>query len=160
MSFLPGKLQPWPTAIVAVLVTQICFGIWMARVAGNDPNFAIEPDYYARAVNWDATMEQSRRDKALGWRATAGMTRAEGRIATLRIALRDSTGAPITTADSVIAEALAVAHAGQIDRLVMVREGDGYIAPVRAASAGLWEVRVRAVRGTDVFTAKLRTELP
>jgi hypothetical protein len=43
MSVFPAKLQPWPTAIVAVLVTQICFGIWMARVAGNDPNFAIAP---------------------------------------------------------------------------------------------------------------------
>jgi len=160
MRFLPGKLQPWPTAIVAVLVTQICFGIWMARVAGDDPNFAIEPDYYARAVNWDATMEQSRRDKALGWRATAGMTRAAGRVATLRVQLTDSTGAPITTADSVVVDVLAVAHAGQIDRLVLVRDGGGYVAPVRAASAGLWEVQLRAVRGADVFTAKLRTELP
>jgi nitrogen fixation protein FixH len=159
MSVLPGKLQPWPTAIVAVLVTQICFGIWMARVAGNDPNFAIEPDYYARAVNWDATMEQSRRDKALGWQASVAMTRAGGRTATLRLVLVDSTGGPITTADSVIAEALAVAHAGQIDRLVMVRDGAGYVAPVPAANAGLWEVRIRAARGADVFTAKLRTEL-
>jgi nitrogen fixation protein FixH len=160
MSVFPAKLQPWPTAIVAVLVTQICFGIWMARVAGNDPNFAIEPDYYARAVNWDATMAQSRLDKALGWQATVGMTRAAGRTATLRLKLTDSTGTPIVTADSVLVEALAVAHAGQIDRLRLVRDGDGYIAPVSAANAGLWEVRVRAMRGTDVFTAKLRTELP
>jgi nitrogen fixation protein FixH len=153
------KFHRWPTTIVVVLVIQIGFGIWMARVAGNDPNFAIEPDYYKRAVNWDSTMAQSRRDRALGWQATATLRHDDRRVAILTVQLVDSTGTAIIDADSVTAEALAVAHAGQIDRLVLVRDGDGYSAPVNAATSGLWEVQLRAIRGADIFTAKLRIEL-
>ncbi len=154
-----AKLQPWPTAIVAVLVAQMSFGVWMARVARDDPHFAIEPDYYARAVNWDSTMAQSRRDKALGWIASAGMSRGTGRAAFLRVTLTDSAGIAVTAVDSVTAEALAVAHAGLIDKLTLARDGDAYRVTVSIAAPGLWEVQVRAYRGGDLFTAKLRTEL-
>jgi len=153
------KFHRWPTTIVIVLVIQIGFGIWMARVAGNDPNFAIEPDYYERAVNWDSTMAQSRRDKALGWQATATLRRRDSYVTILTLQLVDSTGTAIIDADSVTAEALAVAHAGQIDRLVLLRGRDGYSAPIDAATSGLWEVQLRAIRGADIFTAKLRIEL-
>ena len=156
---LRTKFQPWPTAIVAVLVVQMAFGVWMARVARDDPNFAIEPDYYARAVNWDATMAQSRRDKALGWTAEARLKRANGGTATLSVRLTDSTGVAITNTDSVTVEVLAVAHASQIDRLTLVRRDTSYQATVPMATAGLWDVHVRAYRGATLFTAKLRTEL-
>ena len=79
--------QLWPAAIIAVLVGQVGFGLWMSHVANDDPHFAVEPNYYARAVNWDATMAQSRLDRALGWQAVATLTRAKGTAATLRIAL-------------------------------------------------------------------------
>lgn len=152
------KLQAWPTAIVTVLVAQIGFGIWMARVARDDPHFAIEPDYYARAVNWDSTMAQSRLDKALGWRASIAMARADVRSATVRLDLTDSTGT-VVDADSVVAELLPVAHAGRIDTLALTRDGSAYRATMPVAANGLWEAQVRAHRGSALFTAKLRTEL-
>lgn len=158
MKFGLSDSQRWPVIIISVLVAQIAFGIWMARVAGNDPNFAVEPDYYAKAVNWDETMAQSRRDRALGWQAVATMTRAEGRTATLQVSLVDSLGAAVQ-ADSVQVEALEVAHARFVDKLTLIPSGSGYAAPVANAGVGLWEVRVRAMRGTDLYTAKLRTEL-
>ena len=159
MSAVFNRFHRWPTTIVVVLVAQVGFGIWMARVAGSDPHYAIEPDYYARAVNWDSTMAQSRRDKALGWHATATMRRTDGPSATLHIQLMDPAGAAITTADTVSADVLAVAHAGRIDRRMLVRDGSGYSATMEAARSGLWEVRIRVIRGADLFTAKLRTEL-
>jgi len=151
-------VQRWPVAIITVLLLQVGFGVWMARTASSDPNFAIEPDYYNRAVNWDSTMAQSRRDKALGWKAVASLTRDTGRSAALRIVLIDAAGRPLV-ADSVQAEALAVAHAAMVHRLVLTPDLGGYAAQVPIAANGLWDVSVRATRGRDVFTAKLRTEL-
>lgn len=151
-------VQRWPVAIVTVLLMQVAFGLWMARTANNDPNFAIEPDYYNRAVNWDSTMAQSRRDRALGWQAVASLTRDTGRTAALRVVLIDAAGMPLV-ADSVQAEALAVAHAATVHRLVLTSDAGGYAAQVPMAANGLWDVSVRAMRGSDVFTAKLRTEL-
>lgn len=151
-------VQRWPAAIVTVLLLQVGFGIWMARTANNDPNFAIEPDYYNRAVNWDSTMAQSRRDKALGWQAAASLVRDTGRTAALRVVLIDAAGIPLV-ADSVHAAVLAVAHAGTVHELTLTPDAGGYIALVPLAANGLWDISVRAVRGGDLFTAKLRTEL-
>ncbi len=148
----------WPLAITAVLVGQVVFGIWMSHVANDDPHFAVEPNYYAKAINWDATMAQSRADKALGWKSAATLTRAAGNSATLHVTLRDSTGAPVH-ADSVTVTALAIAHSLKVNALSLTPDATGYAAPVPVAGTGLWEVEVRAVRGTDVFTSTLRTEL-
>jgi nitrogen fixation protein FixH len=150
--------QRWPAAIIAVLVGQVGFGLWMSHVANDDPHFAVEPNYYARAVNWDATMAQSRRDRALGWQAVATLTRDRETAATLRITLTDATGAPVV-ADSVTAEVLAIAHSNVIDTLTLTRDAAGYSAPIAVAARGLWEVQLRAVRTHDVFTARLRPEL-
>jgi len=158
MNLVIPEARRWPIIIVAVLVAQMGFGVWMVRLAGSDPHHAVEPDYYARAVNWDSTMAQSRRDRALGWDAATTLTRSRGRSASLQIALVDSLGAALQV-DTVQVEALAVAHAGTIDRLTLTRSGLAYGATIADAGAGLWEVRVRAVHGADVFTAMLRTEL-
>ncbi len=158
MNLAIPEARRWPIIIVAVLVSQMAFGVWMARVAGSDPHHAVEPDYYARAVNWDSTMAQSRRDRALGWTAAATLTRTSGRAAALQVALLDSQGVALQV-DSMQVEALAIAHAGTIDRPLLTPAGDAYRGTIREAGAGLWELHLRAVRGTDVFTAKLRTEL-
>ena len=148
----------WPLAITAVLVGQVVFGIWMAHVATDDPHFAVEPNYYAKAINWDATMAQSRADKALGWKAAATLTRTAGAGATLHLTLTDSTGA-LVHADSVTVTALAIAHSLTVNALTPTPDATGYAAPVTVAGNGLWEVEVRAFRGAAVFTSTLRTEL-
>jgi nitrogen fixation protein FixH len=158
MQLAISPAKRWPSIIVTVLVLQMAFGVWMARVAGNDPHHAVEPDYYARAVSWDSTMAQSRRDQALGWRASAEIVRSEGRTATLRITITDSLGSAVT-ADAVRADALAISHAATITRVTLSPDHGAYIGQIDSAAAGLWEMQLRAVRGADLFTAKLRAEL-
>lgn len=148
----------WPLAITTVLVGQVVFGIWMARVANSDPHFAVEPNYYAKAINWDATMAQSRADKALGWKSAVHITRTDGAGAVLRLTLKDSTGA-FVHADSVTVHALAIAHSLRVNALTLTPDAAGYTVSLPMAGTGLWEVDVRAVRGADVFTSTLRTEL-
>jgi nitrogen fixation protein FixH len=150
--------QRWPLLVIGALAAQMGFGFWMMHVAGSDPNFAIEPDYYARAVNWDSTMAQSRRDHALGWRAVATLARAAGDAAVLAIAVVDSSGAPVML-DSLHADILPIAHADRVRSLSLARANERWEIPVPHAPNGLWETNIRAVHGTDVFTARLRPEL-
>ena len=148
----------WPAAIIAVLVGQVVFGIWMAHVANDDPHFAVAPNYYARAINWDATMAQSRADKALGWKSAVTLRRAAGGGAMLHLTLADSLHAPVA-ADSVTVQAFAIAHSLTIDTLALAPDATGYGAPMSSAPNGIYEVSLRAVRGKDVFTSTLRAEL-
>ena len=52
----------WPWAIGAVLLITVAANLALFHVAGSDPSFVIEPDYYAKAVAWDSTMAQTRRE--------------------------------------------------------------------------------------------------
>jgi nitrogen fixation protein FixH len=148
----------WPAAIVAVLVLQVAFGVWMSHVAGNDPHFAVAPDYYARAVHWDDAMAQARADRALGWHAHAQVIRTTSPAAMVQITLTDSLGATVMP-DSLTATAVAIAHSADIHRLALTPTRDGAAAPVAIATNGLWEIQLRAVRGGKVFTAIQRAEL-
>ena len=52
---------------------------------------------------------------------------------------------------------------GGIGALLVGQQSDdglAYVGTLATAASGLWEVHVRAARSTDLFTAKLRTELP
>lgn len=152
-----NESQRWPAAIIVILAAQVAFGIWMAKVANADPHFAVEPDYYKRAVAWDTTMAQARRDHALGWAASATITADAGDSARLHVTLTDSAGAPIT-ADSVEAEAFSIANSARQLQVTLRPAANGYATTLPAARRGLWEVHLRAARGHDHFTAKLRPE--
>ena len=43
----------WPIAITGVLAATVAANIWVAKIASDDPSFAIEQDYYRKAITWD-----------------------------------------------------------------------------------------------------------
>jgi FixH len=160
MTFGLSPAQRWPTIITVVLLVQIGFGIWMARLAGSDPHHAVEPDYYQRAANWDSTMAQARRDRASGVHVTATLSRRGGQGATLDVVLTDSLGARIAV-DSIAVDAFAIAHASRIERPALTATPDSvYRDAIVTAGSGLWEVRLHTLRAGAVFTAIVRTDLP
>ena len=61
----------WPWFVVALLVATAGGQGIMLYAATHDPTFAIEPDYYQKAVAFDTTIQQERGNLALGWTATA-----------------------------------------------------------------------------------------
>ncbi len=151
----------WPIGIVAALTLSAAANIFVMFVAKADPAFAVEPDYYQKAVAWDATMEQQRTNATLAWRATAALTRATpsqpGRIT---VALFDATGAPIGDAQVQI-EAMHNARASQRYEASLAPTRDGsYSSNIDAHRPGQWEVRVTAIRGNDRFTQSLRIDAP
>ena len=150
----------WPIAIVTVLATTVAANIWVARIASADPSFAIEPDYYRKAITWDSTLAQDRHNAALGWRLTAQVDPVVAGRTRLSARLVDSTGALIDGA-TVRVSAFPVARAGEVHNATLGSTRTGvYDVPLAIERRGQWElrfdVRVRADRFTDVARVEVR----
>lgn len=149
----------WPIGIFVVLGLTVAANIWVMRVANDDPSFAIEPDYYQRAVRFDSTMATERQSAALGWTASSSLVTVNANGATVTVTLRDAQQQPIVGATVRVA-ALANARANTILSANLTESAPGqYSAPLAAQRPGQWEVRVDATRGTDHFVASTRTDL-
>jgi nitrogen fixation protein FixH len=149
----------WPIGIVTVLATTVAANIWVMRIASSDPSFAIEPDYYRKAIAWDSTLAQARQDSILGWRLTPELrvVAATGR-ARLSAILTDSTGAPISGA-VVKVSALPVARANEVHELTLAAAGAGeYAAQLDSRREGRWELRFDVRAGSTRFTEVARVE--
>jgi hypothetical protein len=147
----------WPLGIAAILTLTVGANIALYAVAGDDPSFAIEPDYYAKAVAWDSTMAQATRNAALGWHIAPSLAPFTKQGARLTAALVDSTSTRIGGA-RVIVSAVYVARAGTVFTDTLAADGDGYSGILPVAHAGQWELRFDVTRGTDRFTATARVD--
>ena len=149
----------WPVGITVLLVVFAAGNLMMMRVAADDPAFAIEPDYYRRAVGFDSTMEQERRSAALRWTAMTHLSRGDG-SGSVAVMLSDSAGKPVAGA-KVKVDARFNARANDILKAELVERSPGtYVGPLAVGHAGEWEVRIEAVRGIDRFVASTRTQAP
>ena len=149
----------WPIGIATVLATTVAANIWVMRVASDDPSFAIEPDYYRKAVTWDSTLAQERQDSILGWRLTPELrvVAATGRTR-LSAILTDSAGAPISGA-VVKVSALPVARANEVHEVTLAAAGAGeYAAQLDSRREGRWELRFDVRAGSTRFTEVARVE--
>jgi nitrogen fixation protein FixH len=156
---MSGRGRLWPWALGSVLAVTMAGNIWVMRLAGADASFAVEPDYYRKAVDWDSTMAQSGRNTALGWDLDAKLAPpgADGH-SRVTVVLRDVDGAPLD--DAVIRlEATHNAQARRVLEATLQATGDGtYHALLPDARRGIWELRFEATRGADRFTASLRRD--
>ncbi len=151
----------WPLALTGLLAASACANIAFMVVATRDPSFAVEPDYYAKALAWDRTMAQEEHNRALGWSLAVSAEPAlrPGRLR-LVVRLGDASGAAIDGA-VVTVEALHGARAAEIIRGAFAPAGSGtYEADLPLRRAGLWELRFRVSRGDDVFTERVSRDLP
>lgn len=150
----------WPAAVVAVLAITVGANAWLMWKA-RDPNGAvIEPDYYRKAVAWDSLAARQGRSDALRWSADATIGPAARGLARVRATLADSLGVPVAGA-AVRLEAvhnLAAAHP-VLAPLAETAPGV-YEAETALDRPGLWELRLTATRGADVFLARLRRDAP
>ena len=149
----------WPIGITTVLATTVAANLWVMRIANDDPSFAIEPDYYQKAVAWDSTLAQERQDSILGWRIkpTIGIVAATGKTQISAI-LTDSLGTPISGA-MVKLSALPVARASEVHETTLTAAGAGeYTGQLDAQRQGQWELRFDVRAGSTHFTEVARVE--
>lgn len=147
----------WPVAIALVLLLSAGSNIAVMLVARNDLSFAIEPDYYQKALHWDEVMEQEQRNLALGWSIDARIELgSESRPGRVVILIRDSSGHAV---DGAQVQAVAFHNARAAQRLstTLHEEAPGtYTATLDADRPGLWDVAATAMRGRDLFVETVR----
>ena len=144
----------WPFLIVGLLVASASANVFLLVRAGADPSFSVEPDYYAKAVAWDAHLEQLRKNVELGWRADVDV---EDEAVVVRLTDRD--GHPVAGA-RIALEAFHRARGNAVVRGTL-REtpSHAYRAELPLTRPGIWEIRLAALRGSDTFTSVLERDV-
>lgn len=149
----------WAMAPAGLLGAMVAGLVVMAVIASNDPGFALERDYYAKAVSYDQEIAQREQNQKLGWRveAKSGAIDATGRAA-LVVRVTDGAG-PIAGA-RVQVEALRNASASRVVEasLIEARPGE-YRAELDLRRGGLWEFRLEILRSGERFTEVSRLDV-
>jgi len=157
MSTVAARVWPWVP--VGLLGSMLAGLFAMAAIAVRDPGFALERDYYKKAVAFDREIAQRVENERLGWtvRVDAGAA-APRSDTTLVVELRDATG-PITGARVNVEALRNAAAANGLEALLTERRPGEYEARLPLRRGGLWEIRISASRGADRFTRVERRDV-
>jgi nitrogen fixation protein FixH len=149
----------WPIGIALILAVTVIGDVWIAIVASRDEAFAVEPDYYRKAVNFDDEMALRAASLALGWivdpTLELGTPDTPGTVSAV---VRDSSGALVTGAR---VELLAMHNARasrQLTATLAEGEAGRYRAPLDAQRPGEWELRFLVTRGSERFAVRARVD--
>ena len=152
------KGMGWPIGVVVILLSTVLTNIGVIVFTGDDPSFAIEPDYYQKAVDWASTEALGTRSDALAWRAEARVIAGADGSSRLSIVLRDATGSVVRNA-RVSGALLHIARANDVQQVrFAVTDSGTYEAGVTMARTGLWELRLAADRQAEQFRQTLRID--
>jgi len=144
----------WPPIIAGALAFHVISSLVVVYVATSDPSYAVEDDYYQKAVAWDEKRAQDRQNQDLGWLLEFSVMPPEkpGDQPTLELTLLDADGDPLTGA-TVSVEAFHNARGDDIVREKLTDTGNGvYTAAPEMNRNGRWEMRFTVDRGTKHFT--------
>ncbi len=156
------KGMGWPIGIVAILAATVGGNIAVIVLTKDDPSFAVEPDYYRKAVAWDSTQARIAQSDALVWTVSATVSDNVAGARVLTLNLLDQTGAAVHNAQ-LTGTLLHVARANDVQSVVFAETSSGqYAATVPMARRGMWELRLAAVRNAEQFqqTMRIDTERP
>jgi nitrogen fixation protein FixH len=156
------KGSGWPIGVTVILLATVASNIGVVLLTKDDPSFAVEPDYYRKAVTWDSTQLIKAKSVALAWQVAAVATDTDAERATLTLTLTDSTGTAVAGA-RIAGELRHLARASEVQVVSFAPTGDGrYAVAVPMTRAGVWELRLTANRGEAHFveTVRLDTSVP
>ncbi len=159
---IPSTSAGHPTfwmLVPVVLLGASVLGVGsIASVAARDPGFALEKNYYERAVHWDQQQAEWAENARLGYRLELGVVPVE-HGAELVLQVVDRTGAALHGA-SVRVEAFANARSAERQTLELAEALDGtYRASIGDPRPGLWEFRCAVSQGGDRYTEVLRRDV-
>ena len=148
----------WPLGIVAVLALTVGANVILFRAANDRNAAAVEPDYYRKGVRWDSTVAEERASAALGWHAEAGLGPPSRAGTPLTVRLVGPGGAPL---EGAAVEVTAIHNLDALHHVSARLEplgGGVYGARLPLRHAGMWELRIEAVRGAARFRTTLRRD--
>lgn len=154
-----GRYWAW---VPALLLGSTLAGLGtLAYIAIDDPHFALEPDYYAKAVKWDQAQARAAESAASGIRLELMQPLAvdpQGQ-AELRLRVIDQQEQPLRLA-KVELEAFPNAYATQVQRATLQEIAPGiYSCTLTRAIEGLWELRIGIEHGSRHFSQALRQDI-
>jgi nitrogen fixation protein FixH len=142
----------WPAIIAGALGLHVLVMLAMVSIATSGDSYAVEPDYYRKALEWDNKRAQDRRNIELGWTLEFTVEpAAAGQDPMLRIELTSAEGEPVTGA-TVAVEAFANAGRDDILKATVNAAASGYETTLPMRRDGLWEFRFTVTRGDEVLT--------
>ncbi len=136
----------WPIGIALILATSVAGNLGVIYFTRDDPSFAVEPDYYRKAVVWDSSQVAEDASDALDWSVQATTHKQRDGSTTLELVLLDGAGVALHGA-SVTGELLHVARANEVQTITFHETTAGqYVARPNMSRVGLWELRLLADR--------------
>ncbi|MDQ7007183.1 MAG: FixH family protein [Acidobacteriota bacterium] len=151
----------WPVFIVGLLVLGVGSNIALLVVARSNPSFAVEEDYYQKALAWDEHQAQQAINRELGWRLHFELDTAAPIPGTLALVaqVRDRRGADLDGA-SLEVEAFPIARSSHRQKLRLEPAGPGrYRAELNVERPGRWEFRWVVEHGEQRYTLTRTREL-
>ena len=157
MTTLGARIWPWvPAGLLGAMLTGLGT---MATLATRDPGFALERDYYQKAVNYDGVIAQRGENARLGWSVLTEVTPAGStRERLLVVRARDAQG-PIRGARGSVEALRNATAATPLDMPLVERAPGEYEARLPPVRGGLWEFRLTLDRGADRFTTVARHDV-
>jgi hypothetical protein len=147
-----GSLWPW--IIAGALALHVVASLVVVFMATSNPSYAVEEDYYQKALHWNNKRAQDRTNEELGWVLDLEVHPAatQGGEPNLEVRLADAGGEPVDGA-VVAVETFHNARANDILRASLDPVGEGvYRTTLPMRHNGRWEVRFTVTRGVERFT--------
>jgi len=142
----------WPAVIAGALGLHVLVMAAMVYVATSNDSYAVEPDYYAKALTWDERRAQERNNTELGWTLDFVVVPADpGADPVLRATLLDADGGPVSGA-RVAVEAFANVRRDDVLNAILAPAPDGYEVAMPMHRNGRWEFRFQITLNDEVFT--------
>lgn len=157
----PGRGRAWALAPFLILGGGLAGLGVMTALAVDDPSFALERDYYRKAVEIDARRAQEARNRELGWELileSIPETPSGGELIVMLLDGQRGVDGPALLDDArVTLEAFHNARALDIQELELEGVGEGrYRTRLTSVRPGLWELRFTVQRHGTVFTSVQR----
>ena len=141
----------WPWIVGGLMAVVLGANLILIYVATSDPSFAVEEDYYQKALAWDDKRAQDRTNEQLG-------RSADGSVA-VTASLTDREGRPIPDA-RIRLQTFHNARAAYVIESDLGGDGSGrYSASLPMRRPGLWEFRIEVERAGRRFTHTTVEEL-
>lgn len=147
----------WPSFVFFIIALCLTGTGSLIYFATSDPTFAVEPDYYQKALAWDQTARQREASKALGWEIDANVPAETSPAGAHHVVARfTARSGEIIAGAAVACSAFSNAHASQRHELSFLETDPGhYRAELPIGARGLWHLIFTAQRGSESFTAEL-----
>lgn len=144
-----------PAVVAGLLGGHVLFVVIAITLATSDRSFAVVPDYYQKAVDYDLHKAELAASEQLGWKAEllpGAEVDTRGRRDIL-VLLHDGSGDPVTNA-VIGVSCYHLARAGDPQSFDLVEDMPGrYVGRVRMQREGFWQFELSAERGADKFVA-------